>query len=156
MGRHKRHRGGQPGNQNARKHGLYSPYVNSAELKQLNKAVNKGMDKQLAVIQIKIQSALVDKPADKRLYRQASDLLTNWFRSNYPCDETDVKELRSLTRNSLKTIRLQLAETIKAISREKKKNLTGPIKLNDKKPAKNDGTVQSQNFRHPKRIASQS
>ena len=87
-------------------------------------------------------------------HRQASFLLMDWFRSYFPSDETDMKKLRSITRNSLSALRRQLAGTIEAVSPDSTKKLTGRSKLNDKKQGKIDVTNQSQNSPHPKRLAS--
>ncbi len=54
----KRRPGGQPGNQNARKHGFYSRSVNPEHRKQLRAAADvEGLDQEIALLRQKIAAA---------------------------------------------------------------------------------------------------
>jgi|SRR3990172_4157325 len=73
----KRHRGAQPGNQNARKHGFYSPTISPEEISLVWNAVNlKGIDPAIAVIRVKLHQALQYDPANHRFFEDAAKLLT--------------------------------------------------------------------------------
>jgi len=60
--RHKRHRGGQPGNQNARKHGFYSELLTPGQERALGAFGRDGLDREIALLRIKIQSLLANDP----------------------------------------------------------------------------------------------
>ncbi len=80
----KRRRGGQPGNQNARKHGFYSPYMSRPEISELNKIlVTEGIEKTVAFYRLKLISALRREPGNRRLIREAAALLANWYCAQY-------------------------------------------------------------------------
>ncbi len=61
----KRKRGGQPGNQNARKHGYYSKHFSPEQMKQLEVIdYHKGLDPEIKLLRVKINSLLTDPEAD--------------------------------------------------------------------------------------------
>jgi hypothetical protein len=99
----KRKRGGQKGNRNARKHGFYSATLSPAETSQLWNITNlEGVDPEIALIRVKLQSSLQCDPGNRRLIREASRLLAKWYSANYQLDPTD--------RNYLKTVVESLLE----------------------------------------------
>ena len=72
----KKKRGGQPGNQNARKHGFYSAAMNLEETGEYWQAIRRdGADPQLAVFRIKLVSALRHDPSNRRVLREAFRIL---------------------------------------------------------------------------------
>src|SRR4030042_1423218 len=80
MGRHKRHRGGQPGNQNARKHGFYSLYMTRPEIRELLKILDReDIDRGISMLRIKLKSVLRLDPANRRVLREAVRLLYKWY-----------------------------------------------------------------------------
>ena len=57
-----RKRGGQPGNQNARKHGYYSRHFTPEEMEQLEEInYHKGLDPEIALLRVKLNNML-DNP----------------------------------------------------------------------------------------------
>jgi hypothetical protein len=93
----KRKRGGQKGNRNARKHGFYSDTLTPGETRQLWDLTNlEGVDPEVALIRVKLQSSLQHDPGNRRVIGEASRLLVKWYSANYRLDRTD--------RNYLKTV----------------------------------------------------
>jgi hypothetical protein len=86
----KRKRGGQKGNGNARKHGFYSGTLSPAETSQLWNITNlEGVDPEIALIRVKLQSSLQHDPDNRRVIREASRLLVKWYSANYGLNPTD-------------------------------------------------------------------
>jgi hypothetical protein len=78
-----RHRGGQPGNQNARKHGFYASSFGGQDKALLEEAANTGgMDNEIALVRARLKAALVDSPGDLRLINDAVSTLANLFLLN--------------------------------------------------------------------------
>jgi len=72
----KRKRGGQKGNRNARKHGFYSGTLSPAETSQLWNITNlEGVDPEIALIRVRLQSCLEHHPGNRRVIREASRLI---------------------------------------------------------------------------------
>jgi uncharacterized protein YjcR len=98
----KRKRGGQKGNRNARKHGFYSATLTPAETSQLRNITNlEGIDPEIALIRIKLQSSLQCHPGNRRVIREASRLLAKWYSANYQLDPTDRNYLKTVVENLL-------------------------------------------------------
>jgi len=99
----KRTRGGQKGNQNARKHGFYSTTLSPAQTRQLWNITNlEGVDPEIAFIRVKLQSSLQYDPGNRRVIREASRLLANWYSANFRLDPTDRNYLKTVVENLLK------------------------------------------------------
>ncbi len=76
----RRPRGGQPGNQNARKHGFYSRFRTREDLEYLPKAAKiTGLDEDIIVFRVKIRSILDHDPTNIRVlcyaFRRLESLL---------------------------------------------------------------------------------
>ncbi|MFA5309976.1 MAG: hypothetical protein WC370_10930 [Dehalococcoidales bacterium] len=100
----KRPRGGQKGNQNARKHGFYSANLLPREICDFWNIVNLGgAAPELAVLRLKLTSALNYDPGNRRVLGEASRLLVKWYRSRYHLDRKDNAELKKFVRNILLT-----------------------------------------------------
>lgn len=98
----KRRRGGQQGNQNARKHGFYSVNLSPREICVFWNIINLGgMEPELAVLRMKLGSALGYDPGNRRVLREASRLLVKWYRSKYDLDKKDNVEFKKFVRNIL-------------------------------------------------------
>ena len=138
MPRIKRRRGGQPGNQNARKHGFYSPYLSREESRNLEKALAKGAaDRKAAAISIKLKSALSHDPDNRRVVREACRLLYKMFDSQYNLSREEKTEFRRLVRLGYRAARDKIAKTIEA---KKAKNVVkspDPFEANIEKPSEN-------------------
>jgi hypothetical protein len=100
----KRRRGGQKGNLNARKHGFYSGALSRAETSQLWNITNlEGVDPEIALIRVKLESSLQHDPGNLRVIREASRLLVKWYSENYGLDATDSKYLKAVVDSLLET-----------------------------------------------------
>jgi hypothetical protein len=98
----KRKRGGQKGNRNARKHGFYSATLSPAETSQLWNITNlEGVDPEVALIRVKLQSSLRHDPGNLRVIREASGLLVKCYSANYRLDPTDRNCLKTVVENLL-------------------------------------------------------
>jgi len=87
MHRTKRKRGGQPGNQNARKHGFYAKVLEEAEQVELELAEGiTGIDDEIAVLRLKIQSLLEHDADNLQLLIQATSTLARLLRTKYQLD----------------------------------------------------------------------
>ncbi|MBI4303538.1 MAG: hypothetical protein HY665_04290, partial [Chloroflexi bacterium] len=98
----KRKRGGQKGNQNARKHGFYSGTLGLAEICEFWNITNKeGIDTEIAVLRVKLRSSLQQDPGNRRVLREASKLLAKWYSAKYKLDRTDSDYLNKVIWNIL-------------------------------------------------------
>jgi uncharacterized protein YjcR len=80
MSRQKRHRGGQPGNQNARKHGFFSSAMSPQELCEFWQNLKTGgdSDRELVVFRTRLFSALRASPGNRRIIQESARLMTKW------------------------------------------------------------------------------
>jgi len=100
----KRKRGGQKGNRNARKHGFYSGTLSPAQTSQLWNITNlEGVDPEIALIRVKLQSSLQHDPGNRRVIREASGLLVKWYSVNYGLDATTGSYLKTVVDSLLET-----------------------------------------------------
>jgi hypothetical protein len=84
MARHKRPRGGQPGNQNARKHGFYSVNMTQEELEKFRQAVSQdNKDPALSALRLKVEAAIGKAPGNYRVLREGVSLLVKYLDSKY-------------------------------------------------------------------------
>ena len=98
----KRKRGGQKGNRNAHKHGFYSAALSPAKTSQLWNVANlEGVDPEIALIRVKLQSSLEHDPGNRRVIREASRLLVEWYSENYLLGATDRNYLKTVVENVL-------------------------------------------------------
>ena len=78
-----RKRGGQKGNQNARKHGFYSRSLPCRTLRFLNLVNLNGIDREIAVIDIKLKSLLAQNPVNRRVILEGAKLLAGLLIAKY-------------------------------------------------------------------------
>jgi len=92
----KRNRGGQQGNQNARKHGFYSGALTPSELCEFWNITNlNSLDPPIAVLRVKLQSFLRHDPGNRRVLKEATRLLTKWYSAKCNLDEEDTCYLKN-------------------------------------------------------------
>jgi hypothetical protein len=116
MPKHKRNRGGQPGNQNARKHGLYSNHLTSVEIEAL------GLEPLLdpaeipeIVLRNKTLAALNSRPGDPRVIREVLHRTYDYLFSRYPASPADKRYVKKYFRQAFRAVKeysTQLAGTI--------------------------------------------
>jgi hypothetical protein len=106
----KRKRGGQEGNRNARKHGFYSTALSPAQMQEVQNITNlEGVDSELALIRVKLQSSLQRDPGNRRVIREASRLIVKWYSENYGLDTTTRGYLKTVVDNILQTAAVRQA-----------------------------------------------
>jgi len=104
MTQNKSKRGGKKGNQNARKHGFYSTTLSPTETCRFRNIIDvEGLDPQIALLRVKLQSSLQYDPGNRRVLREASTLLATWYAAEYRLDRTDRNYLKTVIENILET-----------------------------------------------------
>jgi hypothetical protein len=104
----RRKRGGQKGNRNACKHGFYSGTLSPAETSQLWNITNlEGVDPEIALIRVKLRSSLQHDPGNRRVIREASRLIAEWYSANYGLDATTGSYLKAVVQDLLETASLR-------------------------------------------------
>lgn len=111
----KRKKGGQPGNQNALKHGFYSKVLDEAERLELETAHDiEGLDAEIAVLRVKIQSLLEKDPENVKLLMTATSTLARLLRTKYNLDKSQGKGLKDAIGKVIKNLAAPiLGEVIK-------------------------------------------
>jgi hypothetical protein len=104
----RRKRGGQKGNQNARKHGFFSPTLSPAETDQLWTIINvEGLDPRVALVRVKLLSSLQHNPDNRRVLTEASRLLAKAYSDICSLDAADRKYLKTVIELMLESILAQ-------------------------------------------------
>ena len=105
----KRKRGGQPGNQNARKHGLYCGALTPGEICEFWNLLNtEDIEPEVAVLRVKVISSLKRDPGNPRLLRDASKLLARWYGAKLGLNRTDINRFRKAILSFIEAGRLVL------------------------------------------------
>ncbi len=109
MPRVNRKRGGQPDNQNARKHGFYSNVLDEAERLDFELATGvEGIDDEIALLRVKIKSLLEHDPENIKLIMQATNTLAGLVKTNYDISKEQRKGLKEAIGNVLRDVALPL------------------------------------------------
>ena len=99
----KRKRGGQEGNQNARKHGYYSKVLDEKELADYERAINlEGFDEEIALMRVKLISLIERDPENVRLISQAINSLVKLVIAKYA--ESKDKDKERQDKDALRTV----------------------------------------------------
>jgi len=104
--RMKRRRGGQPGNQNGRRHGFYSSVLKEKELPFLEEAsAVEGIDEEIAILRAKFRSYMVRHPDNISLIVLAAESLARLIRTKYRIkDLNKPARMGDVVGNMLRTI----------------------------------------------------
>ena len=98
----KMNRGGQKGNQNARKHGFYSSFLTPDEINQFCKIVNtEHVNLDVAILRIKVQGVLQQAPDNRRVLYDASRLIARKYGAQHHFDRADRSCLKSIVNAGL-------------------------------------------------------
>ncbi len=92
----KRKRGGQPGNQNARKHGFYSKRVTEEDRLYCQAGRAEGIPAPVAMMRGRIAAALRQDPGNHRVIREAARELIKFYRSKGKLDASDATDIKKL------------------------------------------------------------
>jgi len=104
-----RKRGGQPDNQNARKHGFYSRVLDEAEQLDFELATGvEGIDDEIALLRTKIKSVLRHSPERIDIIMQAINTLARLVRTKYKISKEDKRSLKEAITNVLRDVALPL------------------------------------------------
>jgi uncharacterized protein YjcR len=96
MTKTKRKRGGQKGNQNARKHGFYSSVLTPDQMSQLWNIVTKeNVPPESAIMRLKLQSMLSQSTANTRTLKEAVRLIVRWSAQKYRLDRAGRVHMRA-------------------------------------------------------------
>ncbi len=99
----KRHRGGQPGNQNARVHGFYSRMLDEEEQKDYDEALNQmGLDQEIALLRTKVMSILRHDKDNTDLIIRAIGMISRLLVTRYQVGKDDKDGLIEAILNTLK------------------------------------------------------
>ena len=102
-------RGAPAGNQNARKHGFYSPKLDAAQQQDYEDAVTcEGLDEEIALMRVKIKAVVEKDPDNLNLILRASDSLARLIRIKYNIGKDDKTSMKEAMRNVLKDIALPI------------------------------------------------
>jgi hypothetical protein len=90
VGRKKRSRGGQPGNQNARKHGVYAKNLDLEALDEFYNLINQGgTAPDIAAVRLKLEFVRRHDPGNPRLLREVAGLFYKTSRTRFNLAELD-------------------------------------------------------------------
>jgi hypothetical protein len=105
MPKHKRSRGGQPGNQNARKHGFYSRQLSAQEsCEYLNIINTTGISPESAVLRLKMQSVFRRAPANYPLLRDIAKMIVKNTTAQVGMGPRETRLLKRVTRRLVKAL----------------------------------------------------
>lgn len=109
MKKEKRRRGGQKGNQNARKHGFYSQVLDEAQQLDLEVAEDiNGLDAEIAALRVKIKALLENDPDNIRLIMEATNTLARLVRTRYNLGQHEGKGIKDAITNVLTELAIPL------------------------------------------------
>jgi len=98
----KRKRGGQKGNQNARKHGLYSARLKGDEFcRVLNIMTLENVDQELAVIRARLDTVLERCPGNNQAILAIAKSLAKYSAAKYNLDKPELKLMKTYFRELL-------------------------------------------------------
>ena len=105
----KRKRGGQPDNQNARKHGFYSKVLDEADQLDFELASGvEGIDDEIALLRVKIKTILENDPENIKLIMQVTNTLAKLVKTRYNITKEQKKGLKEAIGNVLRDVALPL------------------------------------------------
>ena len=97
-----RKRGGQPGNQNARKHGFYSKALGEAQRLEFRQAARvKGLDAEIALLRVKIKALLSQDPQNIRLLGHEVKILSSLLIARHNMSKDEKDDLGEIVNNAL-------------------------------------------------------
>jgi hypothetical protein len=106
-------RGGQPGNQNARKHGFYARKLTGAEKYALRRAADiDGLDQEIALMRVKIQSSINSSSDNLRTITMAAETLGRLLRTRLRLSgkEDKRKTMEQVIHNVIRDIAVPIGE----------------------------------------------
>jgi hypothetical protein len=122
--RDKKKRGGQPGNKNAFKHGLYSKAMQEMEKKDYNRAAGvEGIEQEIALLRLEILKVINGgSTKNLKLILKAADVLDKMVRTNYKITLPQRKSIKDAMGNIIKDILVPLGVNVGTAAITKKIN----------------------------------
>lgn len=109
----KKNKGGQAGNQNARKHGFYSSVLDEKQQEEYENAILvEGLDAEIALMRVKIMSLVENDPHNMKLISQALNALERLIKTKYDIDKDDKHSIWTAVETVLKNIAIPLGFTL--------------------------------------------
>jgi len=100
-------RGAPPGNQYARTHGFYSPVMTEEEHLNFIQATEvQGLDSEIALLRVKIQSLVARDPDNLKLITQVTNALCRLIMTKYNISKNDKKGLMEAIENVFRDVAL--------------------------------------------------
>ena len=100
-------RGAPPGNQYARTHGFYSPVMTEEECLNFIQATEvQGLDSEIALLRVKIQSLVARDPDNLKLITQVTNALCRLIMTKYNISKNDKKGLMEAIENVFRDVAL--------------------------------------------------
>ena len=91
----KRARGGQPGNHNARKHGLYSSALTADDMAEFSRDVMVGgIDPDVALVRARLRSVLLHAPSSRHALDNAAGALAGIYSYKLQLGKTNTRLLK--------------------------------------------------------------
>jgi hypothetical protein len=104
----KKKRGAQPGNQNARKHGFYSRYLDYSLQGEITQAAGvKGLDAEIALLRVKIKTMLKKDPYNFKVLIKGMETLARLIKAKHSLPD-DGSKLENAARNVIENFAQQL------------------------------------------------
>ena len=98
-----------PGNQYARTHGFYSPMLTEEERLNFIQATEvEGLDSEIALLRVKIQSLVARDPENLRLITQVTNALARLVMTKYDISKNDKQGLKEAVENVLRDVALPI------------------------------------------------
>jgi hypothetical protein len=98
----KRVRGGQPGNQNARKHGFYSSKMSPDEVCRFWNIVNlEDVEPEVVAFRLKLHSVLKSDPGNRRTLMEAVKMITRYYKVKFQMNKSDANAVRRAVKRSI-------------------------------------------------------
>ena len=91
----KRKRGGQTGNHNACKHGLYAAILNAADMAEFSQdVIARGIVPDIALVRARLRSVLLHAPSNRRALDDAAGILAKMYSDKLLLDKTNIRLLK--------------------------------------------------------------
>jgi uncharacterized protein YoxC len=120
MEEEQRKRGAQPGNRNARTHGFYSKKLDEREKREHLLAVQvQGLDSEIALLRVKLQSLIAHDPENIKLITQATNSLTRLLTAKHTISQNDIEtkqaKIQQACNNVMASWGLNLEDFVKGL-----------------------------------------
>lgn len=111
-----RNKGGQPGNQNARRHGFYSDLLDETQRADFEQALMvEGLDIEIALLRVKLRAVIRNDPDNIKLITRAAESLARVVKVKYGAGKQDPRKVKEAIGNVLRDIIIPLGIDISKI-----------------------------------------